>query len=610
MRLFSRLVSHSFLFVVLASKAFSQDLTFSPATILFSQPVYTTSKDSASITMRNTSCGYLKINYIYSPSVEFKIIDTTGFLLAPQATKSLKIYFTPRQNIEYNSALIMHSSSGDFALPVKGYGKFIEAYYDGTYNKFDENLKASLNSILATNYQSYSYTAARDKMFMEFDNKKTNGQGALQNTLECIYTGRLAVGYTSRTDCQTNNSFNTEHTWPQSLFGSATPMVSDLNHLFPTDDAANNYRSNSPFSMVSSPVWTVGGSKGISSSFEPRDAQKGRTARAMLYFAIRYNNPSYGLISFFGPQEAILRTWCLQFLPDSIDRKRNEDIFGYQKNRNPFIDHPEFLERITSIANTSIAPVKILSWCDTQTVSKNYFNFDSLNYSVTIFNTGNTNITCSKIQSTQNLFNVTYTGSTVASNSSLEISITQYLTNSNTLIDTLLIENNSTNHPVIKIPIRIQSSTLKISTSKTTILTSNDSAILTIPTSGTVSWNTGASGNKLITKNGGSFYATVTDSAGCHRTDTVTITKSGTGINPSQQAAFVVFPNPASEKISILNTTNALATYFMINSLGGVIESFHSNANQTILLDVRGYANGIYLLQDNDGRGCKILIQK
>jgi hypothetical protein len=303
---------------------FSQSILFSPANIIFNTPTLTTKTDSISVSVYNSSCQYLNIYYSYCAVKEFKIQDTTSFWIAPSSSKILWIKFSPRQNIEYNSAVILHTSIGDYTLPVTGYGKFVEAYYDSTYNKSEEVLKLTLKTILAANYQSYSYNAARDKMFMEFDNKKINGQGATQNTLECIYTGRLAVGYTSRTDCQTNNNFNTEHTWPQSLFNSNLPMVSDLNHLFVTDDVANNYRANNPFGMVPNPTWTNGGSKGISTLFEPRDAQKGKTARAMLYFAVRYNDPAYGLVTFFGPQENILRTWCMQFLPDSLIGKETK----------------------------------------------------------------------------------------------------------------------------------------------------------------------------------------------------------------------------------------------------------------------------------------------
>ena len=604
----SNLLSLCF-FLFFAPSAFSQDLIFSPSSLIFTNPTLSTQSDSLNIIITNNSCQYIKVDYIYCPNAEFKV-DTNAFWLPASGTKTLKVKFSPRQNIEYKSSLILHTSTGDFSLPLTGYGKFIETYYDNTYNKFDESLKSSLNSILAANYQSFSYSAARDKMFMEFDNKKINGQGATQNTLECIYTGRLAVGYTSRADCQTNDNFNTEHTWPQSLFSSSLPMVSDLNHLFPTDDAANNYRGNNPFGMVPNPSWSVGGSKGTSTLFEPRDVQKGRTARAMLYFAIRYNSPSYGLVSFFGPQEAILRTWCLQFLPDSIDRKRNNDIFGYQKNRNPFIDHPEFLARITSIANNSVAPVKLLLWVDTVAVSKKYFVYDTLNYKVVLFNTGNSTIVLNKIQVTGNGVSVSYASSTIARQTALEITIKKILTSPGAITDTLLIESNSSNYTIIKIPLFFTVDPLKIIASKKIIAFSNDSSVLTLNSNGSVLWNTGNWGKTLVVKNAGIYYATVTDSNGCHSTDTVSITKSGLGLSVRGISSFSVFPNPASSVVYVKNINSSETNFTLINSLGEIIAIKSAQPFELIAIDIRAFANGVYFLRDDLGTGIKVLIKR
>lgn len=597
----------SFMTVIIS---WSQDLKLTPSNLNFPLPVYTTSLDSMNFTVYNNGCGYLTIQYLYSNENAFKLADSTGFTLAPSVSRSIKVYFYPRHNIQYSSEILLHTSSCDFTLPIRGAGRFIESYYDSTFNKFDESLKSTLNTILATNYQSYSYNAARDKMFMEFDNKKINGQGATQNTLECIYTGRLAVGYTSRADCQTNNSFNTEHTWPQSLFGSSPPMVSDLNHLFPTDDAANNYRGNNPFGMVSSPAWSVGGSKGISTLFEPRDAQKGRTARAMLYFAIRYNNPSYGLVSFFGPQEAILRTWCLQFLPDSIDRKRNNDIFGYQKNRNPFIDHPEFLERITSIANLSVAPSKRTIWYDAQTINKTYAVYDSINYSVVIYNSGNATIQCSNISSMQSNFVVSAPSDSIPKATSLSISLKKWIGNTNAINDTLVILNNSTNAPVIKIPISITPILYHITATKTNIQATADSAVLSIVTSGNVVWNNALTGKSLIVKTAGIYYATVTDSNGCHHTDTVTITKNSNGINSLHNETIHVYPNPANDHITIQNASNTPVSFQMINALGQVLTTIKVDAQEINEIDIRSMSNGIYLMKSDLGTELRLVISR
>ena len=197
-------------------------------------------------------------------------------------------------------------------------------------------------------------------MYMEIDNQRVNGQGAAQNTLECVYTGRLAVGYTSRTDAQNNYSFNTEHTWPQSTFSENEPMRSDLYHLFPTDVTANGIRANYPFGkVVSNITWQSGGSKLGNNTqgqlvFEPRDVHKGDVSRSMFYFLTRYPT-NYGTF-FTQTQENVFREWNKFDPVGNVESNRNSAIASFQLKRNPYIDHPEFVDRIYSFATNNIRP--------------------------------------------------------------------------------------------------------------------------------------------------------------------------------------------------------------------------------------------------------------
>ena len=38
--------------------------------------------------------------------------------------------------------------------------------------------------------------------------------------------------------------------------------------------------------------------------------------------------------------------WNAQDPPDDLERKRNDDAFSIQRNRNPLIDHPEYVDKI------------------------------------------------------------------------------------------------------------------------------------------------------------------------------------------------------------------------------------------------------------------------
>lgn len=229
------------------------------------------------------------------------------------AGKSVDIEITvdPVHNINYNSEVIVQtdSRSGAHRLDIRAEGRYPDAYYSSTYNLYDEDLKAELKSIISKNYVNLGYNGARDKMYGDIDNKG--------GKVECVYTGRTAT-FNSRSGAN-DNSFNCEHTWPQSLFNSNEPEKADIHHLFPTDVTANGKRGNYPFGVVTSPSWEVGGSKLGSNLFEPRDEHKGDVARALFYFGIRYSNYS----SFLTNQESKLREWAYQFPPDATDSLRN-----------------------------------------------------------------------------------------------------------------------------------------------------------------------------------------------------------------------------------------------------------------------------------------------
>ncbi|MCB0846297.1 MAG: endonuclease, partial [Bacteroidetes bacterium] len=284
-------------------------------------------------------------------------IQDTGFSLQPDSSRTMYVRFEPRHNITHYSSLVIFTDAGHGALYValEGQGKYSKTYYNTTENKAEEALKSALKSRLSQGFNSLTYNAARDAMYMTVDNQKVNGQGAAQNTLEGVYTGFTVVGYTDRQDAQFQG-FNTEHTFPQGFFNQSQPMRSDLFHLFPTQQDANNQRGNLPFGAVTSNIsWQNGGSKKGNGEFEPRDKQKGPVARAMFYFVIRYQDYA----NFLSSQEGILRQWHENFPPDDVGKKRNDDIAALQNNRNPFIDYPQFIERIHSISGNSSAPVNL-----------------------------------------------------------------------------------------------------------------------------------------------------------------------------------------------------------------------------------------------------------
>jgi endonuclease I len=277
--------------------------------------------------------------------------------IAPGDSVQVRLVFQPQHNVPYTLPLIIENDAhrGPIAMEIRATGRYSDPYYNSTNDLKEEALKTALTARLANGYRQQSYSAARDQMYMVIDNQRVNGRGATQNTTECMYSARVAAGYTNRSDVQVSFQFDTEHVWPQSFFNQNLPMRSDIHHLFPTWRTANSTRGSFPFGVVTgTPSWSVGGSKLGNSIFEPRDYAKGRTARAMMYFVLRYQNYN----NFMNSQEAVLRSWHAAFPPDSIDRKRNDDIFAFQGNKNPFVDYPQFIDRITSLSSNSVeAPV-------------------------------------------------------------------------------------------------------------------------------------------------------------------------------------------------------------------------------------------------------------
>jgi endonuclease I len=183
--------------------------------------------------------------------------------------------------------------------------------------------------------------------------------------------------YGAESDC-----YNREHSFCDSWLGAASPQRSDLFHVYPTDGYVNNRRNNYPQGKVGSVTWTsTNGSKlGYSDAttgytgivFEPIDAFKGDFARSYFYVATRYENLIAGWASNTGASELLAgnaypayKTWFLNLMiqwhnQDPVSQKeilRNEAVYGYQHNRNPYIDHPEWVSVVwggTTVAVTSI----------------------------------------------------------------------------------------------------------------------------------------------------------------------------------------------------------------------------------------------------------------
>lgn len=203
----------------------------------------------------------------------------------------------------------------------------IPAVYRPLEGLCGSDFRSGLSIIISTNVD-LGYTNARKIMFSELDNY--GGMVCAVYTNYCVKTSGIPD----------SNKMNCEHTWPQSE-GAVGVAKSDLNHLFPTKSNVNSIRSNNPFCEVDSYSWNkdgsyLGWSEQGTKCFEPRDEHKGVVARALMYFAVRYDR------NISPEQEFFLRKWNNNFFPTTDEIDRNNKIGKIQKNRNPFIDVPYF----------------------------------------------------------------------------------------------------------------------------------------------------------------------------------------------------------------------------------------------------------------------------
>ena len=171
--------------------------------------------------------------------------------------------------------------------------------------------------------------------------------------------------YSSVGDC-----YNREHSFPKSWFNDASPMYSDAFHIYPTDGKVNGQRSNYPYGECSggTTLPSSGGVKALGrlgtstfpgysgKVFEPDDEYKGDFARSYFYMAACYNSriDDWDSPMLAGNSYPAYTSWAVNLLlkwhrQDPVSQKeldRNEVVYGYQDNRNPFIDHPELAEYI------------------------------------------------------------------------------------------------------------------------------------------------------------------------------------------------------------------------------------------------------------------------
>lgn len=187
-----------------------------------------------------------------------------------------------------------------------------------------------------------------------------------------------------------NTMYNREHSWPKSygfpVDGSDNYPYTDTHHLFIADSGYNSSRSNKPYDFCSSACtekltdfnnnrggsssdsnWTEGSF--TAGTWETWRGRRGDVARALMYMAVRYEGGTHGITGIAEPDlrltddralieqsntgsnktvaymglKSVLLQWHIEDPVDDFERRHNDAVYSHQGNRNPFIDHPEYV---------------------------------------------------------------------------------------------------------------------------------------------------------------------------------------------------------------------------------------------------------------------------
>ncbi|MDT8393387.1 MAG: endonuclease [Bacteroidales bacterium] len=220
-------------------------------------------------------------------------------------------------------------------------------YYDGTEGLYGPQLKAALHAIIDDHIEP-SYSDLRDFILPESDEDPQNPDHVI-----LLYTGRSQAKSTFGGGA---DEWNREHVWAKSHgdFGNDPPCGTDAHMVRPSDVSVNADRGNKDFDEGGQQHPEATGCFFTEYTWEPRDEVKGDVARMILYMDVRYEGdngePDLTAVDAVNtapaPEHGRLSTlleWHEQDPPDDFEINRNNVVYIYQQNRNPFIDHPGFV---------------------------------------------------------------------------------------------------------------------------------------------------------------------------------------------------------------------------------------------------------------------------
>ncbi|MEP4534313.1 MAG: endonuclease [Cyclobacteriaceae bacterium] len=237
-------------------------------------------------------------------------------------------------------------------------------YYDEAEGLSADELKTALYNIIKE-HKEFPYTSGSTDtwdILKETDKDPDNPSNVIG-----LYSG---FSMDAAAEYNGGDGWTREHVWAKSRgdFGTTMGPGTDVHHLRPEDNSTNSARSNRTFAECNEPFTdnsgTYSGATGSYTSssdfvWEPRAEVKGDVARMIFYMATRYEGengePDLEVVDYIVEQYSSLPEhgkltdlliWHEEDPVDDYERNRNDIIYGYQENRNPFIDHPEYVASI------------------------------------------------------------------------------------------------------------------------------------------------------------------------------------------------------------------------------------------------------------------------
>lgn len=280
--------------------------------------------------------------------------ETSSETSSESSSSSSESSSSSSSNESSNSSSSESSSSSQPDSPL--YEADIESnapdYYESVRGLKGLELKNALHNLIK-GHTTFGYNSSINEYMKIYDADYND-----PSKINLIYTGSASK----------NAEFNKEHVWAKSHgnFGTATGPGSDLHNLRPSYVDINSTRGNKDFAEGGTELSKYKGNYQTSSTFEPRDDFKGDVARTIFYMATRYegNEGGYPDLELNRPSNVSkyldlsseakgvhgnfddLYKWATSGIDpvDNYEVNRNNIIYkNYQHNRNPFVDHPEFI---------------------------------------------------------------------------------------------------------------------------------------------------------------------------------------------------------------------------------------------------------------------------